>query len=218
MVLTHDQCRAKVCCLCWRKSAKPMKPSQVVLVQVRAILDYDATDPTFPTGLCGSCRIALLTHNGKNLKISTIHRISRRNSSRSKSLCVCLICKVGKMNGLQALNLKGNRGRPSHSSKMARKVMKVCSNCKTIVYPGCKHSLSSCRSQRKIVNNIRNYFLNNEKLNQQIVSKILKGMSGELNGNIVLKTFGRSLKVCLGKQNSENCVLSEPDIYSIKLN
>ena len=55
-------------------------------------------------------------------------------------------------------------------------------------------------------------------MTQQIVSKILKNMSRKLNENIVLKTFGRSLKVCLGKHNLENCVISEPDIYSIKLN
>ena len=44
-----------------------MKHSEVVVVQVCAILDYDKTDLTFPTGLCSSCRIALLTHNGKKL-------------------------------------------------------------------------------------------------------------------------------------------------------
>ena len=128
MVLTHDQCRAKVCCLCWRKSDRLMKPSEVSSVRVHAIFDYDATDTSFPTGLCGSCRITLLTHNRTDLKISTIHKISKRVSPRSISPCGCLICKVGKMNGLQARNLKRKRGRPSQSStsKTARKIMKVC--------------------------------------------------------------------------------------------
>ena len=55
--------------------------------------------------------------------------------------------------------------------------MKVCSNCKSILYLGCHHSLRDCRSQRQTATNIRKYFLDNEKLTQQVISKILSEMA-----------------------------------------
>ena len=108
--LTHAGCRSKACCLCWRRADRIMIPSEILLVRLHGILDYDISNPAFPSGLCGSCRIALssqTTSDQKFLKVSITHKISyKRVSPRTNIPCEYLICKIGKINGLQARNLK----------------------------------------------------------------------------------------------------------------
>ena len=60
--LSHDQCRAKMCCCCGVKLPKEQLISPKVELMVKMFgpnLSYSSTVASYPTGLCSSCNRVL---------------------------------------------------------------------------------------------------------------------------------------------------------------
>ena len=64
---THDEARAIICCVCWRK-VQQHKTSGVVkvvneklsnLVRQLVFNGYSVKNPSHPTAMCGNCRLTL---------------------------------------------------------------------------------------------------------------------------------------------------------------
>ena len=59
---THEDARSGICCVCWRKSDKNMRSvSKAIedLVKKFVFENSSFSKESFPSSICGSCRICL---------------------------------------------------------------------------------------------------------------------------------------------------------------
>ena len=71
--LTHEQCRLKVCAVCYcksgQKATKVVTETQETLIQKLVFSGYSRKDTKFPSGLCLTCLFGLLDHKkGQSLQ------------------------------------------------------------------------------------------------------------------------------------------------------
>ena len=67
--LSHEQCRLKVCAICYcssgKKAAKAVTVIQEALIKEFVFSEYNRLDPHYPSGLCLTCYFTLSDHKKK---------------------------------------------------------------------------------------------------------------------------------------------------------
>ena len=214
--LNHDSSRLKVCCLCFRKATRKLTPKHEVFVK-KLILDYDKTDPAFPTGICSSCRIILDTRASKDVVIALEHKAKIGFYLRSDKICKCRICHIAKAKGLEAKAMKKKAGRHCKSKKAA---VKVCSYCFIKLSRGTRHPLNKCRSKKSKISNFEAIFLHENKFCEQITSRALKRKYADCKkAEFNLSTVGRPRKVSLNTKTTNDIPsLTSQELITIKSN
>ena len=118
--LTHQECRLKVCAVCYGRSGK--KATQNVTDYIEegmksfVFAEYNKRDERFPSVVCTNCRFILIEQmKGKSLREGRdVQRtlllpdpnqyeaqISRVTRSSNQQDCECRICSLARLNGLQ---------------------------------------------------------------------------------------------------------------------
>jgi hypothetical protein len=70
--MDHDVNRRTVCLFCLKKSFKVITEKDIVRIKNIEFNDnsYDEEDPSYPSGICGSCSIYLRLNPGKLPKVA----------------------------------------------------------------------------------------------------------------------------------------------------
>ena len=61
-VKSHAQARLAICCVCWRKAGNEGRVvnSEIEFLVQKFVFDgYSVANNSYPTGICGSCRVGL---------------------------------------------------------------------------------------------------------------------------------------------------------------
>ena len=94
----HEQCRLKVCVVCYGKAARKLSPTEVTNVKDFIIDGFKISNSNYPSGVCVSSHILLSKRrNNKNfvLSMKNIGYEPRRPTAlRSVQNCTCRICEV----------------------------------------------------------------------------------------------------------------------------
>lgn len=89
-----------------------------------------------------------------------------------------------------------------------------------MLYQGCSHSQSQCKSKKEKLANIDTNILSDDKTKQQIASSVLKDMSVSEESNFIkLSTLGTPLQVSIhSKPSGSSEQLSAKDVIGMQLN
>ena len=153
--LGHENCRSKVCIICFSKATRSMSINEIEIIQQYVIDGYEVSNSDFPCGICVHCHL-LLSQKKKDpdfvLPTADInYEPNRPTALRSMSACSCRICEIATLNGLNAKKLTKKRGRSSSSTATPKQIekYKVCSRCFARIYRGSNHSSISCVNSRR---------------------------------------------------------------------
>ena len=145
MTLSHNDCRPRVCAVCFDEKGRKSEMGRLINdTMQKAIRDnvnskFNITDSSVPSGLCTTCRIRLLQHinwksGGHNAKsppkaidIANSYENPLNIAARSSLQCDCRICTYVRRSGLDRKGLLHNK-KPSQ-------VLKICSVCKAVLSP-----------------------------------------------------------------------------------
>ena len=151
--LTHNQCRAKLCVVCFepKKALRDVTNNLdfIKILKANVGQNFDISNPRIPTGLCTGCRLAYFIQKAENRSFSIPQYLQFVVAPENvDEPCECAICiKVrtsGGPSGLMKGKPKSNAGRkPSSSPNIQRKQPKsspidLCSIC--LVPKGPEHN------------------------------------------------------------------------------
>ena len=187
----HAQSRKCLCILCLKKCKDQL--TQTVKQRLCAHLkrEINFEDPRFPTGICLTCRLALLKKNEQEMmacqlpKLFNFETITLPKFLRSAPLsCNCLLCKTARKRSSK----KQKQGRPSKDAeeKIQRKIFptiqKRCTKCLTAIGRLNSHKCNQqTRSKNLMV--IAQKF---PKAGEQLATSIIKGKNSSPKGTIRL--------------------------------
>jgi uncharacterized CHY-type Zn-finger protein len=121
--LSHDECRARVCMLCFNKAKDMQRVTDNLhsLIERHAMTGYDRDDWRLPTAICGTCRSILIRKErgdcSAEIEVFDYSEIGAlpRTRSQTSAGCECTICAIARssINAMIAGSPKKRRGRPS---------------------------------------------------------------------------------------------------------
>ena len=188
--LTHNQCRTKVCVVCFqsKKSMRSILGNSTFTEILKANVgqNFDATNPRIPSGLCSLCRNKYFSANKEPFSIPQYLQFVVAPENLDEP-CECEIClkvrPIGKKSGL----LEGKPqphagGRPKSSPPIQKKQAKLSSSdlCRICLVPkDSNHNSKTCNESTK-TRNLLNLTLDEQgkpnKTGEKIAGKVLKGM------------------------------------------
>ena len=219
--LTHEQCRLKVCAVCYcksgQKATKVVTETQETLIQKLVFSGYSRKDTKFPSGLCLTCLFSLLDHKkGQSLQNKKSEprllllpdpdtyetELKRVTRSSSDSACQCRICDVGRMNGVKWKHFVATCKKSATPTSTIAQYDRLCKDCLAPIYRGSNHSLMMCRSKRQSLENISQAVSNSNSSMDLVASQFLRSEMTESGSDSVLvrsATGGAPLQVSVGK-------------------
>ena len=187
----HAQSRKCLCILCLKKCKDQL--TQTVKQRLCAHLkrEINFEDLRFPSGICSTCRLALLKKNEQEMmachlpKLFNFETITLPKFLRSAPLsCNCLLCKTARKRSPK----KQKQGRPSKDAeekiqhKIFPTIQKQCTKCLTAIGRGNSHKCNQqTRSKNLMV--IAQKF---PKAGEQLATSIIKGKNSSPKGTIRL--------------------------------
>ena len=133
---SHNECRSKVCCVCYTKSDKAISPEHELLVKENIDPRFDRKSDGYPDGLCDSCRFILIKKNisYKRTPLQEEYADASYNyipDQNTKSSCTCKVCAVANSTGLAYFALKKKLCTKS-KGKVEKKSNRACPECFTL--------------------------------------------------------------------------------------
>ena len=179
---THDDCRKRVCLLCYRKGDRPILELELQCIKDNLLDGYSLDDLEFPCRLCTACHIDL-SKKINDCEFNLVPKVDDYDPGRvtyarsaASSVCMCRICTIAKMTGLEYSRMtRGKRGRPSKTAQQT--IVKFCSNCYQKIYQGSNHSVSNCKSRKRKITNASN-LVSSPTTRQRLASNVLKEHEG----------------------------------------
>ena len=222
--LSHEDCRSKVCALCYGRSGS--KATQSVTnyleqgLQSFVFAEYRKEDERFPSGLCTSCRLSLTEQmKGSSLQQRVTSRklllpdtecyevqLGIVTRAKSEQPCNCRICSLARLNGLEWKMFVANCKKEQSDVSPGIKYERLCKNCFAPIYKGSNHTANACKSRRHALSNLTEAVSNANTSMDLAASKYLKAVSGESQSstvNLRLSSGGRPLVVTLGKPGGD---------------
>ena len=200
---SHDDFRASVCVGCYKPGCE-RKVTEGTLekkVKEKIYSGFSLKDTSTPFGLCGGCRIALISDS------STIFNVSYENKKVKRQdvidgRCVCYICEAGRCK--KTTKLKRKRG-PKTGKQSPPKNVKICGTCKQVIGRGIPHPQPCRSSDGRKADNILSLAENNNVEQKMASSVIDKSAAGKVRGeDISLKRkHGPPLKVRVSPRKRE---------------
>jgi hypothetical protein len=219
--LSHDECRAKVCAVCYCRSGsqatKKVSVRQELAIKELVFTEYNKDDPRFPSGLCTLCFFSLADHTeGHNLKNKKTPprvlllpdpdiydmELLRATRSTSSTSCQCRICSVARKNGLQWKMFVAKCKKGPVATSPVGKYERLCKLCLAPIYRGSNHSEERCKSRRQSLENITDAVNNSNTSLDLVASKFLRSKIDESSSESVQlrsDTGGHPITVSVGK-------------------
>ena len=229
-LVSHSDCRPKVCLFCFRKvPSRDLRnyPSYLQTIKENLIEHYDVHDVRLPCGLCETHKRSLnylkksLTEEGvRNCQFDFARLSSYLKCGvklrRKAQDCECLICRVARATGFNADHVlkkfleeeSENIGDTSAGS--SNKPDRLCGKCLHPLRKGCKGHICN---QTNLLKNIAN--LLPEKVKERVASDVLKRkLEDSDNQEVTFHTGGKPLKVGVHKAGD----ITEPQISHEQIN
>lgn len=237
--LSHDDCRLKVCFLCFKKHKVMHKIKGAVQTQLKKYLKYDIlnyiNDKRLPAALCTSCyremyrAISTDISGNKNTDVIKMPNFSRFTgetiSTRSNSLkrCQCYLCDLAKSSNCR--NIFTGAKPPSNIALLKKKnkkhqifqTYKSCDKCFGKVHKGISHQCTFLTKVDNIVNEIEKLDITQQ---EQVTSKLISKINNN-NPNSSKKQNVLKFSQCRGKplqivvKPSSNTVSAQNTVISI---
>ena len=113
-ILSHEECRKKVCLICLRKSDRPVKNSQIEDIKncSKIFKTIQPWDERVPTGICWVCTkdLTKIVSSASNTELKfpkdfcyskDVLILPNTRSNSGDEGCFCLICKIGRAKPIQ---------------------------------------------------------------------------------------------------------------------
>ena len=146
--ITHEECRHKVCIICYKKAQHPPSETQLETIKDHVLVGFTLKNHNFPAGLCIHCNVLLsIKKNNTNTPLPTPENYNPnrpKNLRSSTKKCNCKICKVARGDNCFGSKLKHDnkpkRGRPKISDvSSVGSSRKICATCYSEVHKGKSH-------------------------------------------------------------------------------
>lgn len=207
---THDECRKRVCLLCFAKASvkkntfRKVNPSLQTKIEQHVIHGLDpTTDERLPNVLCPTCVRTINDFDHSNQKKrksiplgdhSQLYQVNTRLSS-SSTFCTCLICKIAQSVPFNLANVRGaDKMPPNPRGKIMNEegeeaVIHLCRICLTEIGRGRPHvcnKTSRATNLQKMAE--RGSPTSKHKLASSIIKEKEREENGLSNGSICLPT------------------------------
>ena len=173
--LSHDQCRFKVCAVCYcrsgMKATKKVSDSQEIVIKDLVFSGYDKSETRFPAGLCLTCFFVVndnmdgvnkSTKSGPPRKFIQVspevyeNKVQTFTRSNLSVNCQCSICLVARLNGPSwSMFLFEIKKKSKPSSDHGVRYDRLCPKCFFPIYRGSNHSRLNCDSRVQSSVNVR---------------------------------------------------------------
>ena len=135
----------------------PHKPESVGGNTTFLIEDYSTDNYCLPSGLCGTCRLALQSYGRRHFSrmLPEWYDYSAMRGFRPKRSapdCDCQLCEMSLVRGRRGAKTSKKRkpGNPQLvGNKVTKDIKRFCGSCLTVISPGCSHK---CNREQRVQN------------------------------------------------------------------
>ena len=97
--LSHNECRNRVCIVCYKKGKRPISDAENVTIQKHILVNYDKDNIELPNAVCLCCSIVLSNKiKDESTALPTIPNydpeLPKLTRGTIDNKCTCRICKV----------------------------------------------------------------------------------------------------------------------------
>lgn len=210
--MDHNQCRAKVCAVCYNesgfKATRLISDRDQTALQQFVISNFDRDNDSFPSGLCSSCQKILHEwisgkENPRKLPVTSDYNPNIPHATRGNdgSECSCRMCVRARLFGGAWNKFKAECKANKENNKVEFKKGEgalLCTKCYSPVYRGCNHTKEVCSSKLTSIENVAKN-LSQTQL-EQLAVRVLKEKAINSGDNTIKMTgkSGRPVTVHLG--------------------
>ena len=238
--LTHSECRAKVCLVCFevKKSLRDISGQNIWIGHIKTVIgpNFDIMDKRHPTGLCTKCRFEYFSSSAIEEKkeftfnYQYLYKVVVTDDDENTPCDDnCDIChKVRRhLNNLLSLQIS-NAGRPMETLKELRggKVSKkkspfsIYGCCLSLRGP--EHDADHCSDVTKTENALKMMIIDGEptQLGEKIASAVAKAKEPSPHGTVrlAIAKSGKKLPITIGaaKPREQTMVYSVDDVFELQ--
>ena len=238
--LTHDKCRAEMCCCCGGKAGKVKVGSGLEpLIRKWAQPNWDPDVISFPSGICETCRRLLFRCE----KAGTT-KLPNRQGIKAKwqsfllleikvprgvlaSLCSCPICRarkktiVGRKGKKVKVKILSKEREVANEEEKEKKSIatKVCNTCYQVTGPGIDHPCNANALKRNLISLIcDSEGLGKEQISVELMKKVIEEKGVKRGEEMRCKQLkgGNDLVITVGKPKIEENIVTAQTIGSVK--
>ena len=189
---SHNECRSKVCAVCYLKSDKDLEAYQGKLIKNHIDQRFDINILGLPSGLCIYCHLRLLKKKISFTRSPVQSEFADASfnygtSHESKVSCSCKVCEVANSSGLAYIALKK---KIVAKGEVKKKMNNACSKCFTILYRGCSR-ICNQSSKKKNIKAAANEVIMEEIANDVIKRKVNENKDEDGQSMVKLRSGGR---------------------------